>query len=710
MKVVLIGAELEENLAVRYLWGALDEAGHEVEVIVFNDVADLEREAERLAGSDAPLAGMSLVFTRRAAEFARLATRARELGYRGHITVGGHFAAFNAEALLHDVPAIDSVVIGEGERILCDLAAHLDEPETVAGVVVRTADGGVVRTEAAQKPRKLDELAWPARKVPYDDYLGLPIVNLLGSRGCSHECSFCSIAAWHRLCGGARLRLREPEAIAEEMGVLYADGVRVFNFHDDNFIIANRPFMLDRLDRLERALCEHRVGRIAFAIKARPDEIDRPLLTRLLDMGLFRLFLGIEAGTADALVALGRGQRLDDNERALALVNDLGIHACFNLLMFHPDSTLEDVSLNVEFLRTHPDNPMNFCRTEIYSGTPLERSLRASGRLLGDHWGHDYRIADPRAERAFQIAFSAFEERNFGPTSLHHMAMRLDYEHHLLAHFFGSDERLEARVSAMVETINLDTAEHLRRIVDGLAAGVDLERLRDAVVGAVARSDEALGRLARALLLDLHAARVSPSSAKGTWAQRATTAGLVAALTVTTACGDDNEQTHPTEMAPIPTEPVGDPMQPLQPREPTVEPVPAPEHAEPTIPAGEPAAIRRQFDRRALRMIARSVTPARDTLVELTLDADGRVTEAEVTASGLGSRAHDRIVDRLLRLAFTGDEVVGRRFAIELSRSDLERAVPVYTHHSEMAAPPYFSEMAPSPYVLLPRKRGKRGD
>src|SRR5512144_1778228 len=109
MKIVLVGAEFEENLAVRYLRGALERAGHDVTQVVFNEASDTEKAARCIVDSGAPLTGMSMVFTHRARQFARLAERARELGYRGHIVAGGHFAAFHPLELLGDVAAIDSV-------------------------------------------------------------------------------------------------------------------------------------------------------------------------------------------------------------------------------------------------------------------------------------------------------------------------------------------------------------------------------------------------------------------------------------------------------------------------------------------------------------------------------------------------------------------------------------------------------------------------
>jgi anaerobic magnesium-protoporphyrin IX monomethyl ester cyclase len=84
MRIALIGAELEENLAIRYIWSSLEKAGHEVVQVVFNHEEDLEQAAHELAQSGAQIAGFSMVFTYRAREFAQLAAHARQLGFSGH--------------------------------------------------------------------------------------------------------------------------------------------------------------------------------------------------------------------------------------------------------------------------------------------------------------------------------------------------------------------------------------------------------------------------------------------------------------------------------------------------------------------------------------------------------------------------------------------------------------------------------------------------
>ena len=76
------------------------------------------------------------------------------------------------------------------------------------------------------------------------------------------------------------------------------------------------------------------VGEIALQVKARPDSVTEPVIAALAQLGLFRVFLGVESNAVVGLVTLGRGITCDQNHRALAILREQEIHTCFNLLIF----------------------------------------------------------------------------------------------------------------------------------------------------------------------------------------------------------------------------------------------------------------------------------------------------------------------------------------------------------------------------------------
>lgn len=628
-RVALIGAECEESLPLRYLAASLGAAGFEVVLIAFDSISDMESAARELAEGGAQLAGFSMVFTSRAHEFALLARHARDLGYVGHIVAGGHFAAFNADSLLRDEPCFDSVAIGEGERLIVELARGLDDLHSVGNLVWRDRDGNIVRNERVGPVEDLDALPRPVRRKPPDQYLGLPIANMLSSRGCTHACRFCSIAAWHKLGGGARFRMRSPVDVADEMADLYSDGYRLFNFHDDNFLLGTTARNLERVDAIGNGLAARHVGPIGLAIKSRPDSVNALLFSRLKDMGLFRVFLGIEAGTEDALVNLGRRQTVQQNERALEVLNGLDLHVCFNLLLFNPASTLEDFAANVRFMQRHPVNPMNFCRTEVYSGTPLEAALRDEGRIEGSYWGYGYHIHDPRAQLAFELMHHTLFDRHHADENVHHLAMRVDYERQLLAQFHACSDDLRLRAKAFVRDVNLRSVGFLLRIAELAGAGITPRGDQADALRRDNRADiEALERRAQVLLDEIRQAAWRANQGGGPSFVRLGVGVAASLLLVAGSQAAIGQQECEMVVAPL---------------EQPVKPPPASTATNVSARPGQPpdgdiksiAAYVNSFS----QVLARHMDKPKTVEVEIWLDKDGRISFAAVYKAGQARNA-----------------------------------------------------------------------
>jgi radical SAM superfamily enzyme YgiQ (UPF0313 family) len=468
MKVALIGAELEENLGIRYMASSLEESGHEAEIIPFNSENDIHDVVRQVSAFSPEIAGLSMVFTTRGREFCHLAQVLRESGYGGHLIAGGPFASFNCENLLSDFPSFDSIALGEGERLICNLAYQLNDISKIPGLCYRKKDGTINTNPSIGESDNLDSLAFPKRTI-FHAYFDKQIASILTSRGCWRKCAFCSISAWYDRVGGKKFRFRSIPNIVAEMKELYEEhGVRIFNFQDDNFFLPDKDKALQRFKALRKALDKEGIKELAIAIKARPDSITRESISVLNDLGLFRVFLGVENASKNGLYHLNRKSTVDQALNALEILNDFDLHIAYNLLMFEPDTVMEDILVNLRFIERYIENPFNFCRAEAHAGTGLESKLKAEGRLLGSYFGLDYRLKDLRCEAFHQIANYGFFDRNFSDHGLHYFNMQVDFTFQLLKRFYPEvlTQSLRAAVRSFIKETNIDTYKCLCEIYD----------------------------------------------------------------------------------------------------------------------------------------------------------------------------------------------------------------------------------------------------
>jgi hypothetical protein len=227
------------------------------------------------------------------------------------------------------------------------------------------------------------------------------------------------------------------------------------------------------------------------------------------------------------------------------------------MLMFDPDSTARSLTESLDFLEKNADIPMNFCRTEIYVGTPLHKRLSREGRLIGDVFGWDYEIGDPAAERAFRIFAQAFLDRNFRCDGLMNSTLGLGYHLHLLRQFYPGvlTPELRAQTEATVRAVNLDCVAHMRSIVDFADAGSlsDAAAVVDDFAGMMTERVNRAGRLLeervqannRAIFDALHGRPAKASRAR-TWA------GSLAAAAIALSACDKGIMPPPPDPLPMP--------------------------------------------------------------------------------------------------------------------------------------------------------------
>jgi radical SAM superfamily enzyme YgiQ (UPF0313 family) len=472
--VALVGPEIEENLSLRYIASSLAANGVRSEIVPFNQESDFGPAMRAILDApERPIAvGLSLSFQWRARDFLALAVALREAGYAGHITAGGHFATFASRELLADFPEVDSICRQESELIMVELVKALQSGaplDAIGGLALRVKDEIRV-TEAPALP-DLATLPLPDRRGDPAACFGHGIAPLVSSRGCYANCTFCCIAAWHeQSLPGKRYRLRDPEAVADEMLLLKKErNVDIFVFHDDNFFVPGHKRNVERFTAIADAIEARKLGEFATVVKARPTDCDEAVFRILKErLNCIRVYIGVETDADQGLRTLRRWAKSRQNKDAIDLVRKYELYTCYNMLIFDPDTTLDSIETNIRFLRYAPEYPSNFGRVELYAGTPLLARMLAEGRVRGDYMQYDYSLGSAEVERVFKLAMDAFYERNFGDSALANRIMGTRFDVEVCKHFHPELFRREwfDEGKELTRTLSLSTANGLQAIVD----------------------------------------------------------------------------------------------------------------------------------------------------------------------------------------------------------------------------------------------------
>jgi hopanoid C-3 methylase len=365
-----------EPLGLERVADAVRSAGHDVRLLdlqVF-DHADYAREVAEFR----PRAvGFSLNYLANVPEVIDLAKSTKARWPNVFVFVGGHSASFIAAELLeHAAGTIDAVVRGEGEAITPRLLEGAGERglERLPGVV--TLDG------AGPTPTLLDDLDRhrPARDLGRRRgryFIGVldPCASAELTRGCPWDCSFCSAWTFY----GRSYRKVSPEAAAEDLARIREPNV--FLVDDVAFIQAEHGMAIGR-EVERRGIRKH------YYLETRCDVLlkNQEVFAYWRRLGLYYMFLGVEALDEEGLRRHRKRVTWGENERALEVARRLGFAVAINIIA-DPDWDERRFAVVREWALSVPEI-VHLTVATPYPGT--ETWLTESRALTT----HDYRLFD----------------------------------------------------------------------------------------------------------------------------------------------------------------------------------------------------------------------------------------------------------------------------------------------------------------------------
>ncbi len=380
-------------LGILYLAAALEREGVEVRVVPAEVLKlswpDLEREARDFA---ADIIGVTS-FTENRFQSFELIRRVKRARPEALTVMGGPHASMAAEDTLAHLGELDLVVRGEGELTIVELCRALPTgrgPEVLArvdGLVFRGKDGRVTAARPRQPILDLDQLPSPAfHLIPFERYHftfevpgqgRLPAVNVMTSRGCPFNCSFCATPInW-----GRRVRLRSPENVVDEIeNLVRRYGVRIIFFYDDTFNADVR--------RVE-AICDLLLRRkldIFWKCDVRIDLMTKPLLAKMKQAGLFHLSFGLEAGSERVRnEVVNKKIDIRDFHNLVGWCNEMEVVPNVFFIFSHPTETWPEAQETIRLIEEYRGRiEGSIAILHIYPGTPLERTAKERGVLPVD--------------------------------------------------------------------------------------------------------------------------------------------------------------------------------------------------------------------------------------------------------------------------------------------------------------------------------------
>jgi anaerobic magnesium-protoporphyrin IX monomethyl ester cyclase len=471
---ILIGFENQENLGLRSMIAYLRKNGYQSKLIPFFP----KRHEEVLSAilHDKPkLVGFSLIFQYSIDDFGQMMKFLRSNGIAAHFTAGGHFPSLQPKQTMDLLPELDSIVRFEGELTLLELLNNLNQPKRwndIEGLVFRNGSNLIINKPRSLIP-DLDSLPLIYRdEIPQQAFDGVKLAYMLASRGCLFNCSFCSIRQFYSSSSGLKRRVRSPQAVVDEMLVLYEEkGVRYFSFQDDDFAARTQQQRI-WLETFLNALAQAGLSdRIRWKISCRVDDLEPAILERMMKHGLMAVYLGVESGNETGLRTLNKRASVAQNVAAINLLKRYDVGMSIGFMLFDPSSNEITLRENFDFLESVGEDgyfPINFCKMLPYAGTPIEDQLKSAGRIRGSISRPEYNLLSPQLDWYELLVQKIFSKRNFSAEGIVTILQQADFNSRLTEEF-GLAESMNSYRDSLRQIVgesNRLAIETLRTLLD----------------------------------------------------------------------------------------------------------------------------------------------------------------------------------------------------------------------------------------------------
>jgi anaerobic magnesium-protoporphyrin IX monomethyl ester cyclase len=379
-------------LGLLYIASILEKNGISVEVLDTTPQGVGFEELKKQIAKKAPKIIGITTTTPALKSAVRTAEIAKELDPLRSVVLGGPHATILPHQTLQSFNAVDVVIRGEGEYTMLEFAKCILKHESfknIRGISYRDETNNIRNNDSCTLIQNLDDVPFPARhlinikKYRQPPQCGgrQPYTTVITSRGCPHNCIFCS----SRMTFGRKVRLRSVKNVIEELEqVAGSFGVREIEFVDDTFTLYPK-----RVKEICDAIIKRKLD-ITWMCNARVDRINRETLVKMRRAGCHMIFFGVESGVQEILNASKKGITIEQVKKAFSITKKANIRTLAYFMIGLPGETLETAKTTIAFAKKLAPDYVTFSIATPYPGTEFYDMATEKGWLKTNNW-FDYR-------------------------------------------------------------------------------------------------------------------------------------------------------------------------------------------------------------------------------------------------------------------------------------------------------------------------------
>jgi anaerobic magnesium-protoporphyrin IX monomethyl ester cyclase len=267
------------------------------------------------------------------------------------IFIGGVGATLNYKDILYRERNIDCCIIGEGEvRVLWLIDSLINGVPwtTLDGLAFYDHKSNCVIENKACSSFELDDIPNPIRRMVNSEN---GVYSILTSRGCYANCSFCNEKKFSSINNTSKKRYRDPINVLNELKSLVNDhNPRIINIVDSNFLDCTGTRQ-EWLKKFIDIMKDEKMD-IKFMGYGRANDIlvNKNLIQDLIDVGFFRVFVGVESFIDRQLKLYNKGYSSQTSIDALTLLSKYDLEVQIGFIPIDPFVSLEEIKENLNHL------------------------------------------------------------------------------------------------------------------------------------------------------------------------------------------------------------------------------------------------------------------------------------------------------------------------------------------------------------------------